>query len=352
MIVSNTPIPRAQRWLRASILLCAVGFLPLGVASVDAATSGEKPVTDRADETELVHVLAEVVAAGMMDGRLAFELYVGTLEPRMQELVAAGKTTPEAFKRKQGMAMRLAITKAKLKQAVAEGEMSAEDAERKLQGYRREMSGRGNDRVDWDAVQKRIEGAVERGDITREEASAKYTEIKKRLAARDGGDDQIKKRIIGTLMENGVARENIERVMGTLRPIIGEIQREGNAFELDPQVHEQLTDIGLTAKHVDFVVGLARRLAARDRGKESSNWDGFRRRIEYAVEHGEMTREEADAKYEAFKARLSDRGSDRVDWDGIKKRIEGAVDRGEMSRDEADAAYRRIKQRTAGRRDR
>ncbi len=309
MIVSNTPIPRTQRWLRASILICAVGFLPLGLASVDAAASGEKPVADRTNETELVDVLAEVVVAGMMDGKFAFELYVGTLEPKMQELIAAGKTTPEAFKRRQGMAMHLAITKAKLKQAVANGEMSAEDAERGLQGYRREMSGRGNDRVDWDAVQKRIEGAVERGEITREEARAKYTAIKKRLTSRDGGDDQIKKRIIGALMENGVARKNIERVMGTLRPIIGEIQGEGDAFELDPQVHEQLTDIGLTAKQVEFVVGLARRLAARDGGKERSNWDGFRRRIEYAVEHGQMTREEADAKYEALKATMSERGS-------------------------------------------
>ncbi len=351
MTVTNTPILGTQRWLCASILLCAVGFLPL--ASVDAATSEEERVADKTEGTEFLDVLAEVVAAGMMDGKLAFELYVGTLEPQTQELVAAGETTPKAIKRRQGMAMRLAITKAKLKQAVADGEMTAKDAERKLQAYHREMSGRGNDvRVDWDSVEKRIEGAVARGELTREEARAKYTEIKKRLASRDGGDDQIKKRIIGALMENGIARENIERVMGTLRPIIGEIQGEGDAFELDPQVHEQLTDIGLTAEQVEFVVGLARRLAARDGGKERSNRDGFRRRIEYAVEHGQMTREEADAKYEALKATMSERGSDRIDWDRIKKRIEGAVERGEMSRDEADAAYRGMKERMAGRQDR
>jgi hypothetical protein len=49
----------------------------------------------------------------------------------------------------------------------------------------------------------------------------------------------------------------------SLRPIIGEIHSEGDAFELDPQVREQLEGMGLTAGQIDYVVGLARRLASR-----------------------------------------------------------------------------------------
>ncbi len=37
---------------------------------------------------------------------------------------------------------------------------------------------------DWDRVKERIEGAVKRGDMTRDQANQKYTELKKKLAAK------------------------------------------------------------------------------------------------------------------------------------------------------------------------
>ena len=104
--------------------------------------------------------------------------------------------------------------------------------------------------------------------------------------------------------------------MGTLRPIIGEIQSEGDAFELDPRVREQLEGMGLTGEQIDFVVMLAQRLASRPSDAARS------------------------------------RGDARSESDAIRRRIEVAVKRGEMTRDEADAAYRRIRERMAGRRDR
>ncbi len=41
---------------------------------------------------------------------------------------------------------------------------------------------------------------------------------------------------------------------------------------------------------------------------------------------------------------------ERPDWEGIKKRIEGAVKSGDMTREEADAKYKAIRERMAGRR--
>ena len=44
---------------------------------------------------------------------------------------------------------------------------------------------------DWDRVKERIEGAVERGDMTRDQANEKYAELKKKLAAKpQAGRDQ------------------------------------------------------------------------------------------------------------------------------------------------------------------
>ena len=39
---------------------------------------------------------------------------------------------------------------------------------------------------------------------------------------------------------------------------------------------------------------------------------------------------------------------DELDWSGIKKRIEGAVKEGEVTREQADAKYRELKERAAG----
>lgn len=44
--------------------------------------------------------------------------------------------------------------------------------------------------MDWDAIKRRIEGAVESGRMTREEADAKYREIKKQVS-REGRDDGV-----------------------------------------------------------------------------------------------------------------------------------------------------------------
>lgn len=308
MIISTTPILRTPRWLRASILLCAIGFLPLGLASVDASTPHEERMADKTDV--LLHIFGELVATGAMDGKLAFDLYAATVQSRKQELVAAGEMTPEAFEDRLGMAMRLAIARAKMMQAVAEGTMSERDVERKLKAWRKTMFKETKERLEWIGIKKRVEGAVERGEMTREEANAKYERIKERMSSRDRPKDDIRGRIIRALMENGIARESVEGVMGTLRPIIGEMQREGDAFELDPQLHNQLEGMGLTGKQVDVVVMLAQRLASRptdadrDRRKE---WDGIKKHIEGAVERGEITRDESNVKYRGIKERWAAR---------------------------------------------
>ena len=41
-----------------------------------------------------------------------------------------------------------------------------------------------------------------------------------------------------------------------------------------------------------------------------------------------------------------------TDWESIKRRIESAVKSGDMTREEADAKYKEIRERMAGRRER
>ena len=41
------------------------------------------------------------------------------------------------------------------------------------------------DRAKWEGVQERIEGAVERGEITREQADERYAGFRRRMAQRE-----------------------------------------------------------------------------------------------------------------------------------------------------------------------
>ncbi|YCM42957.1 hypothetical protein V2O64_16740 [Verrucomicrobiaceae bacterium 227] len=63
--------------------------------------------------------------------------------------------------------------------------------------------------ADWDQIKKRIEAAVERGDLTRDQANAKYTGIKKNLALRKSLQNNQKhdrearlRQLLGRLVES------------------------------------------------------------------------------------------------------------------------------------------------------
>lgn len=133
-------------------------------------------------------------------------------------------------------------------------------------GGESQRTARVDKRAKYEGFERRIKAAVREGKMTRVEAGEKLAGYRRRLAQDDDrgrGDDDIRGRIIRAVTENGIAREQVRDVMGTLRLIIGEIESEGDAFELDPGVREHLAGMGLTSEQIDFVVGLARRLANR-----------------------------------------------------------------------------------------
>ena len=149
---------------------------------------------------------------------------------------------------------------------------------------------------------KRIEAAVENGDMTREEANKMLAQMRKRMAEgrkRGEGHDAARKRGEGKCPDCK--------------------RGEGKCPD-------------------------CKSIEGHDRGESRTiNWDGInarKSRIEAAVESGDMTREEADERYKALKNRMnkdSKRGErGNIDWDGIKARIEAAVENGDMTREEAD----------------
>jgi hypothetical protein len=109
------------------------------------------------------------------------------------------------------------------------------------------------------------------------------------------------------LTAQGVARDKVRPVMGAMKRIIHEHQEEGDAFELNKRVRAYLVEQGLDGGQIEFVVVLSKRIAKGEHGaheRGDTRWDDLKVRIEGAVSRGEMTREEADAKYKAIKDRM------------------------------------------------
>lgn len=104
-------------------------------------------------------ILGTIVAAALLTGNLS--------------LVQAQELTKDDY----------ANAATKIKAAVAAGKLSAQDGQAKLDGMRKKMSqqceGDGAS-AKREVIKQKIEGAVERGDLTRAEADAKYQAIKER----------------------------------------------------------------------------------------------------------------------------------------------------------------------------
>jgi len=123
------------------------------------------------------------------------------------------------------------------------------------------------EKVNWDRVKERIEGAVKRGDITRKEADQKYAELKKSLEAKSQGNSNQSDRArpgispqisrqrrpdaLGRLVGELVAQKKINR--DDARRIIEAANASRSPMQNRPNTHgeiaQELRDILNQARH-------------------------------------------------------------------------------------------------------
>lgn len=328
MIVSTRPLPRTPRWLRASILICAAGLLPLGLAhaqgkdykavaaQIKASLEEGKITAEQAEKlvAETGAQLRVAVAAGEMTAEEAKAI--------LAALRGAAPSKSKAMSREELMAVA-----EKIKKAVAAGELTEEEARMKLVALRQQFAERGpGAREEYAAVATRLKAAVKAGKLTEEEAKEKLEGYRRRMAASAeskqsrledhfeslGLDAGALDRIRGALTKRGgLQDEQVEQALGAMARIIPAMTSATEAYELDPKLRAYLQEqAGLTGEQIELVTGLAQRVASRlsaseREATEGVDWDAIKRRIEGAVERGDLTREEADAKYAAIKKRLA-----------------------------------------------
>lgn len=345
MMVSNSVDRSNSAWLQACVLLSAMVVLPFGVVyAQDYEAVGKR--------------LRAAVQADEISGEQA-RIMLRALK-RAEE---RGERTQKSITRED-----YAAAETKLKAMVAEGEVSEEDARARLGAMRRMMAeqheGRGKSReVDWDAIQKRIEGAVQRGDLTRKKADAKYRKIIQRMKVRQReagprtrGERRITRKdysqaevdLRQAVSEGKISGKDARARLGAMRKAMadqGERDDERSRWEgIKKQIEGAVKSGDMTREEADAKYREIRERMGHKDKREKPDWDAIKRRIEGAVERGDLTREEADAKYREIKQRMSrDEEPDELDWDAVERRIEGAVKRGDMTREEADAKYRELR---------
>ena len=132
------------------------------------------------------------------------------------------------------------------------------------------------DRARWEGVRERIEIAVERGELTREQADERYARYRAKLAgARTERRDPIMENhyeklgvsdlglIKNGLLDQGIPANQLDAVLGGMLRLVHAAKIDGENFTMNPRIEIYFKDrLGLTDLQTEYVMGYSRRIAA------------------------------------------------------------------------------------------
>ncbi len=303
MIVSFNRPTKSSRWLRAGILLLAVALLPLSVAYAQAP-----------DHDAVAKRLIASVEAGELTAAQAEAMMAELARARFVELLQAARHHRADPKREYQ------AIEAKIRAAVEAGQMSKEEARKKLEAIREKMfAGALREAQDdqrkakYRALEAEIRAAVEAGELSGEEAREKLERIKKELFGERHGDAgtgsgirealealgldaETVDGVFAALKESGLSKDQLEPAVGAMLRIIYGMREAGEDFALDPRLRAYLVgEQKLSDEQMQRVLALARRMA-------------FSRERDAANRHLESLFEALGSEAEQFRGALLDAG--------------------------------------------
>ena len=170
------------------------------------------------------------------------------------------------------------------------------------------------------SIVERVKAAVERGELSEEEADRKLHELREEMFEEEDESEReheheerhtVVRRIVGALSEAGVQEDSIEATIEVIRKLAGEIAEQGNGFELDEGYVDYLSDeLNLSGRQIDLAVELAERLADSEEDEGDNRKRHFMsivERVKSAVERGELSEEEAERKLRQVREEMSDK---------------------------------------------
>ncbi|MCH2106966.1 MAG: hypothetical protein MK291_10025 [Planctomycetes bacterium] len=317
-------------------------------------------------------------------GALALSLLTVGITSLMTGCVSSSES--EAFNREDYGRMAT-----EMREAVASGWLTEEEMTSKLGELRMQIAPRANDdrRASRGAIKTRlgaIEEKVESGEMSREDADENIAKVRRRIAAGRGERAEeprtftraeyarAKEKIDGMVKAGEVSQADADTRLGQMRRMIASDQSERGReaktitraeYAAAKEKMDEMVKAGEASQEdVDTRLGQMRRMIASDqserggetrsRGAEDFDWDEVKERIEAAVEAGEVTREQADARYKAIEERLEAGGetaekvSARVEYANAEAKIKAMVEAGEVSAEDAELRLKQMREHLFG----
>ena len=237
--------------------------------------------------------------------------------------------------------------KKELGAAIEAGRISEEDAKRRYQGAEKAIKermagargegrsraiGREDRRAQYEGFERRIKAAVREGKMTRVEAGEQLEGLRRRMEMAERSERG----------ERSITVEEYKRAEAKMRKMV----EDGKAKPED--VEKRLIEM---RKMI-----VAEKAPARRKGLSIEDYKQAEAKMKKMIEDGKAKPEDVEKRLIEMRKMMGDQGErgdrKRPDWEGIKRRIEGAVERGDMTREEADAKYKEIREGMAKRRER
>ena len=338
MILSNR-LPRTPRWFLSACLALGALFLPMSVAYAQ-------------DFEAVQRRLASAVEAG--------ELTPAQARTMMEALRRASTDRPaDASVDQRALRERYAAMEQRVEAGIKSGKITREQGAARLAEARRSMFGdapKGKVEADQRAKRERYaeyeRGLMERvrkGAMTKDEANAKLTEAREKMF---GGAEEAQRG--GEADEKAMAAryEELERRIKAAVES-GRITEEQGMERLQ-QAKERMSQG-------------AKKSAVTDKKAMADRYGELERRIKAAVASGQITEEQGMERLRQAKERMSqgtkkgavtdkpgggeakaDQAALRARYAEYEKRLKAAIDKGEMTADEAEAKLKEARAKMFG----
>jgi beta-lactamase regulating signal transducer with metallopeptidase domain len=211
----------------------------------------------------------------------------------------------------------------------------------------------------YDAVGKRLQKSVKRGEITQPQADAMMTVLKKETGKKDQDTDKATahlmklKKALGAAVEAGrISKEDAVKKYEAAQKGLKEETTAKSQGRTDLQAKVQAGEL---TKEQALAKMSALKAEATKKNQESDQATAYLTKVKKdlaaAVEAGKISKEDAVKKYETAKKdlqkKMAAKGQGHIDLDAAWKKLQAKVRAGELTKEQAQAQMAALKKENA-----
>jgi len=350
MVPSRITTQRVSLWSMINLFAVVLFLLPTAFTVAQDYDAVIERLKQAVDANEISPEQAKKMIATL---KISSAKQVPTGKPTIKKVVSNTKLNWEAIKNE----IEGAVKAGKITREEADAKYTALKKQTAQKAPIKKVPS--NAKIDWDAIKKQVEGAVKAGKITREQADAKYAALKKQTAQKEPVKkvasnakldwDAIQKKIEGAVKAGKLTREQADAKYTALKkqtdqkPAVKKVEGKPKpAAPAKPAVKKGANNAKLDWDAIKKQIEGAVKAGKLTRQQADAHYLALKKQTDQkpAVKKVESKPKPAAPAKPAVK---KDASNAKLDWDAIQKRIEGAVKAGQITREQADARYLDLK---------